>query len=104
MGVMDDMVEPIELDKRAAETTIPPPPPPQESFIQDESTIHLSYTGEWILQVTHRQAISLQQHQYRGCNLSGGGGTSSLLSTLYWKRKVGVDHRYLISTNVIFKF
>ncbi len=81
MGVMNEMVEPIELEREGTETTL------QESFIQDESTIHLSYTGEWILQVTHHQVVSLQQQQQQ--HRCGDVETPSLFSILRWERKVG---------------
>ncbi len=82
MGVMNEMVEPIELEREGTKTL-------QESFIQDESTIHLSYTGEWILQVTHHQVVTVQQHHQQQQHRCGDVEAPSLFSILRWERKVG---------------
>ncbi len=87
---MNEMVEPIELEIEGTTT-------PKESFIHSESTIHLSYTGEWILQVTQHQVVSVHQRQCLGGDVQAG---QSLLSTLHWERKVWWSITNIIHSNL----
>ncbi len=83
MSVTNEMVKPIELE---SEGTTTPQESSSSSFIHSESTIHLSCTGEWTLQVTQQQVVSVHQQTY--LNDDGVQAGQSPLSTLHWERKV----------------